>query len=69
MELGFFNQIENSKTFSNQDGDDILVHFNDDNFGYYQNKIWHQIDCDSIKQYRLNVNSPLPPSTINYPTM
>ena len=31
MELGFFNQIENSKTFSNQDGDDILVHFNDNN--------------------------------------
>lgn len=55
MELGFFSQIENSKTFSNQDGDDFLVHFNNDNFGYYQNKVWHQIDCNSIKQYRLNI--------------
>ena len=55
MELGFFSQIENSKTFSNQDGDDVSIILKNNDYGYYDNNIWYSVNCDDLKQYKLNL--------------
>ena len=55
LELGFFAQIANSTTYSNQNGDDISINYNDNQPGYYHNNIWHKIDYNELKQYRLNI--------------
>lgn len=56
MELGFFLQTEVSKTYSNENGDDITINYSNNQPGYYQNNIWHKIHYDDIKQYRLNID-------------
>jgi hypothetical protein len=56
LELGFLSQISNSNSYSNDNGDDITIRYNNNKPGYYQNDVWHEINYNDIKQYRLNIN-------------